>query len=64
MNDSLTLNDLDARVRLAKPGSKAKGHADLSIPLGAIGAVRLSGFTIVQRSAGEPLAVLPRKDAR
>lgn len=61
MTDSqmLTANDLDVRARLAKPGSKVKAYADVSIPLGLAGAVKLCGFLVVLRDAGEQLAVIP-----
>lgn len=51
--------DISIEMRLANgESSKVKAFADVTLPLGADGLIKLSGFSVVQ-SDGKPLRAVP-----
>lgn len=53
-----TMAEIDVRIFAAKPGGKVLAHAEVTVPLGLAGAIRLSGFSIVQWREGEALKIM------
>lgn len=55
----LTPAEVDTRLFPAKPGGKVLAHAEVTIPLGQSGAIKVSGFSVVRFREGEPIKVMP-----
>jgi hypothetical protein len=59
----MKLEDIDVAVRLADPekSPKVRAFADATIPLGADGVVKISGFSVIQTDTEAPHVAPPAR---
>lgn len=58
----MDITNLTVDLRLSsKPDSKVKAFADVTIPLGSEGLVKISGFSVIQSDSEPPRVVPPAR---
>jgi DNA-binding cell septation regulator SpoVG len=61
-DSNMTASNVSVELRLsAKTDSKVKAFADVTIPLGTDGLVKVSGFSVIQRGSDQPRIVPPAR---
>jgi DNA-binding cell septation regulator SpoVG len=59
---NMTASDISVELRLStKTDTKVKAFADVTIPLGSDGLVKVSGFSVIQRNSDPPRVVPPAR---
>ncbi len=57
--------DISVDMRLARPeGGKTRAFADVTIPLGSDGVIRLSGFSVIQPDGQSPRVAPPARKGK